>query len=104
MIRAWPHVFIVVLLLALGACSRTPEPDATRLLARVKHQLDAGPRFPGTPGHAAIAEWIAGEITRLGGRLERQTFVDSTLGRPLALTNLIGRFGPEGGRRLVLSA
>jgi len=95
---------LTVLLLAAPGCSRPIEPDGARLMARVKHQLDAGPRIPGTPGHAAIGEWIAAEITRLGGRLERQTFVDSTLGRPLPILNLIGHFGPAGGKRLVLAA
>lgn len=73
-------------------------------MARVRHQVEAGPRIPGTPTHAVIGEWIGGEITRLGGRLERQIFVDTTLGRSLPLVNLIGHFGPEGGKRLVLAA
>ena len=78
--------------------------DGARMQARVVHQVEAGPRIPGTPGHAAIGGWIADELTRLGGRLERQAFTDSSLGRPLALTNLIGRFGPQSGRRIVLCA
>jgi acetylornithine deacetylase/succinyl-diaminopimelate desuccinylase-like protein len=90
--------------LATGSCAATPEPDGSRAHARVSHQVSLGPRLPGSPGHAAIRAWLEQELTRLGGRLERQTFVDSTLGRPLELTNLIARFGPEGGRRVVLAA
>ena len=78
--------------------------DGARMQAHVVHQVEAGPRIPGTPGHAAIGGWIADELTRLGGRLERQAFTDSSLGRPLALTNLIGRFGPQTGSRIVLCA
>jgi Zn-dependent M28 family amino/carboxypeptidase len=59
---------------------------------------------PGTPGHQEILEWIATEAARLGGRIERQSVVDTTLGRPLALTNVIARFGPTGGRRVALLA
>jgi len=94
-----------MVLAALGGCAAIPAPDGARAHARVVHQVDAGPRIPGTPGHAAIADWIAGEITRLGGRLERDAFTDSTLGHPLALENLIGHFGPaHPPRRIVLAA
>jgi glutaminyl-peptide cyclotransferase len=95
--------------LALGAllvagCARPFAVDGERALARVRHQVDAGPRIPGTPGHAAIRDWLAAEVERLGGRVTRQSFVDTTLGRPLALTNVLGRWGPETGPRLVLLA
>lgn len=91
--------------LAGGACAaRTPEADGARALARVERQVAAGPRIPGTPGHDSIATWIAGEVTRLGGRLERQSFTDSVSGRRYALTNLIGHFGPATGRRIALCA
>ena len=92
-------------IVAVGAGCGTEFPvDGARMQARVVHQVEAGPRIPGTPGHAAIERWIADELTRLGGRVERQSFVDSTLGRPLALTNVIGRFGPESESRIVLCA
>lgn len=104
---------LVPLLLAAGsaapACNRPPplEVDGGRALARVVRQVEAGPRVPGTPGHAVVQDWIAAELERLGARVERQRFTDSTLGRPLPLVNLIGRFAPragEGARRLVLAA
>ena len=90
--------------LALGSCAARFEVDGARAQARVVHQVGLGPRIPGTPGHAAIVAWMEGELIRLGGRVERQTFTDSTLGRPLPLTNLIARFGPERGRRIALAA
>jgi glutaminyl-peptide cyclotransferase len=73
----------------------------------VVRQVDAGPRVPGTPGHAQVRDWIAAELTRLGGRVERQSFTDSTTGRPLALVNVIGHFEARrasGGRRIALCA
>jgi Zn-dependent M28 family amino/carboxypeptidase len=81
--------------------------DGARALARVQRQVDAGPRIPGSPGHAVVRDWIAAELERLGGTVERQRFIDSTLARPLELTNVIGHFGPPAatsGRRLVLAA
>ena len=90
--------------LALGACATMPEVDGARAQSRVAHQVDLGPRIPGTPGHAAFQNWLMAEVERLGGRVERQCFTDSTLGRPLPLCNLIARFGPERGRRIALCA
>ena len=94
-----------LLLLALNAsCSDAAGPDGARALERVRHQVQAGSRVSGTPGNAAVREWIAGEIVRLGGRVERQAFVDTVAGRAWPLVNLIGRFGPAGGRRIGLYA
>jgi hypothetical protein len=85
-------------------CAERFAVDGERALARVRHQVDAGPRIPGTPGNAAVRDWIAAECRRLGGRVELQSCVDTTLGRPLELTNVIARFGPQSGRRLMLCA
>jgi hypothetical protein len=96
---------LLALALAPASCAApTPAPDGARALERVRHQVEAGPRTIGSRAHAAIERWIADELRRLGGRVERQAFRDSTLGRPLELANLIGRFGPEGGRRIALCA
>ena len=104
MFRAGRVVLALPLLLAPSACSSTFPVDGERAHARVVHQVEAGPRIPGTPGHAAVLAWIASECERLGGRVERQSWTDSTIGRPLSLTNVIARFGPPRGRRLALVA
>jgi len=83
-----------VLLITAGACAARHPVDGARALARVRHQIQAGPRVPGTAAHRAIREWLAGEIAALGGRVEAQEFSDSSLGRRLDLTNVIGHFGP----------
>lgn len=87
-----------------GACSERFAVDGERALARVRHQVEAGPRIPGTPANAAVREWIAAEAARLGGRVERQAFVDTSLGHPLEVTNVVARFGPSDRRRIVLCA
>jgi hypothetical protein len=109
--RAARRLLALVLAAGVGgsACGSAPplEVDGARALARVTRQVEAGPRVPGSPGHAAVREWIVAELTRLGGAVERQRFTDSTLAEPLALENLIGRFGPRDGpgtRRIVLAA
>jgi len=88
----------------LSGCGPGLAVDGARAQERVRHQVAAGPRIPGTPGHAAIARWIGAELGRLGAKVERQTFVDSSLGRPLELTNLIGHYGPPSGRHIALCA
>jgi Peptidase family M28 len=98
-------LFAVASLLVPGvACTSRLEVDGARALSNVRHQVDAGPRVPGTPAHAATGEWIVARCEALGGRVERQCWIDSTLSRPLALCNFIARFGPTGGRRIALLA
>lgn len=102
--RSRGGLVVLLALLALGSCAARIEVDGARAHARVVHQVDQGPRIPGTPGHAAVRDWIASELERLGGRVERQTWSDSSTGRVLELCNVIGRFGPMSGRPLVLAA
>lgn len=102
-------VMVVVLALAGGTCARERvAPDGNRAYRRVVWQVEAGPRIPGTPGHARVRQWIAAELARLGAEVENQRFVDSTLGAPETLTNVIGRWRPRregrGGGPIVLCA
>ena len=99
--RAW---FVALPAILLAACAARFDVDGARAQARVVHQVGLGPRVPGTDGHAAMVEWLAGELSRLGARPERQVFTDSTLGRALPLCNLIARYGPARGRRIALAA
>jgi Zn-dependent M28 family amino/carboxypeptidase len=69
--------------------------EGERALARVRFQVQAGPRVPGTAAHRAIRDWLEHEIVALGGTVEARTFVDSSLGHRLELSNLIGHFGPH---------
>ena len=43
----------------------------------------------GTPGNAAARTWIAAHLTRLGARVELQSFPDTVAGRPFEMTNVI---------------
>ncbi|MBI5711757.1 MAG: M28 family peptidase [Candidatus Eisenbacteria bacterium] len=100
---------LLALLVLPGACAARYEVDGPRALARVRRQVEAGPRIPGSPGHAAVLSWLTAELARLGGRVESRSFADTVDGRPLALTNVIARFGPaaasgSSGRRIVLCA
>jgi glutaminyl-peptide cyclotransferase len=102
-------VLAVAALLAPIACAAPPAVDGARAQARVERQVAVGPRVPGSAAHAQVLEWLVTEATRLGGRVTRQAFTDSSLGRPLALTNVIASWGPGAGEpagtpRIVLLA
>jgi len=94
----------LLLLAAAASCAALPKANGERAFARAVHQVEAGPRIPGTPGHRAIAQWIAAECESLGGQVDHDRFADSTLGRRLDLENLIVHMGPRGGSRIALLA
>ncbi len=103
------QVLGVGLLIFGAACSESQfAVDGARAQHRVAFQVEAGPRIPGRPGHARVQAWIEAELRRLGAEVRVQRFVDSTLGAPETLSNLIGRWEPAAakGRRapLVLCA
>lgn len=107
MLRILPP--LVLLALSAGACASLPVPpvDGARAFARVERQVAFGPRIPGTAGHARMREWLVAELRRLGAEVEEQRVIDTTLGRPLELVNVIARFSAAGGkapRRLMLCA
>jgi len=94
-------------MLGAAACGAARFPvDGARAHSRVVHQVQAGPRVPGSPGHARVREWLVGELTRLGAEVELQQVADSTLGRPIQLTNVIAHFGARAarGRPILLCA
>lgn len=97
MVRGLRFLALAATLVVPAGCTARSEVDGARAQARVVFQVAAGARVPGSAAHARILEWLVAESTRLGGRVERQTFTDSSLGRPLVLTNVIARFEPAGG-------
>ena len=70
--------------------------DGERAHARVVKQVDAGPRIPGSPGHAQIRAWLESELSRLGARVQIQRFIDSTRAEPFEVFNLIASYTPRG--------
>jgi hypothetical protein len=104
MLKGARAAVLVLLLLGPAACAGRVEVNGERALARVVHQVEAGPRVPGTPGHSAVRGWLKQQLDSLGGRVEEQVFVDTTLKRPLELHNIIAHFGRATGKRIALCA
>ena len=113
---------LLLLLLALLSCkgntgnqatdttdshaSRTiPTFNADSAYAYIAAQVAFGTRVPGTPTHAACADYLASEMTRHGAQVIRQqarvTAYDGTV---LPITNIIASFNPEAQTRILLCA
>lgn len=104
-----PSTVALALLISVASCAAgAPPVDGPRAWRRVEQQVAFGPRIPGTEGHARMRTWLVAELRRLGAEVEEQGFRDTTLGRPLDLVNVIGRWpaarGGAAARRVALCA
>jgi Zn-dependent M28 family amino/carboxypeptidase len=72
----------------------------------VRRQVEFGPRVPGTDGHAAQLSWMIARLDSLAPVTRADTFthVTSSSSDTLRLTNVMARFNPEAGRRILLLA
>ncbi len=62
----------------------------------VARQMEFGPRIPGSPGHAAMAEWLEAEARARADEVVVQRWTHrSASGEDLPLVNVIARFRPE---------
>jgi Zn-dependent M28 family amino/carboxypeptidase len=80
-----------------------PSFDADRAFQDLERQVAFGPRIPGSPGHAQQLEWLETELRALADTVFLDPFEHVTMeGHELELTNVIARFGPADGSRLLL--
>lgn len=75
----------------------TPSPTSARFNGErayedVKHQVELGPRTPGSPAHAQVVEWIQAELTQAGWQVELQE--TTYAGQPVR--NIIAKHIPAG--------
>jgi Zn-dependent M28 family amino/carboxypeptidase len=72
-------------------------------MALVRHQVDFGPRVPGTPGHAAQRAWMLARLDSVGAPAAVDTFTHVTAsGDSLTLYNIGVRFRTDATRRILL--
>ncbi len=72
-------------------------------LAYVAAQVNFGPRVPGTPAHAACANYLARKLESFGLEVIMQRGVVTTYNnRKFELSNVIGSYRPERGNRILL--
>jgi hypothetical protein len=102
----------LVLLAAAFSCGgqKAPAPgvvdfDAASAYGFVKAQVDFGPRVPGTPAHAACADWFVKTLRQWTPDVVVQEFQARAYdGRPLAGKNIIASFDPGAADRILLCA
>jgi glutaminyl-peptide cyclotransferase len=83
----------------------SPEFNADSAWVFLARQVEFGPRVPGTEPHRLCGDWLAATLERFGAEVEQQPFVHRDAeGREWPLHNIVGRFGPAGGDRLLLVA
>ena len=80
-----------------------PQFNAVRAFQDLETQVAFGPRIPGSAGHARQLEWLETQLRALADTVFLDPFEHVTgEGHELALTNVIARFGPTDGSRLLL--
>lgn len=107
----WPILIPLLLVPAGGGCQTTAQPsgravqadafDGARAMEWLRRQVEAGPRVPGTAAHAATRQMLA---EALGPETLTQEFTHQSGGAAIRMANLIARFGPATGDRILLCA
>ena len=79
--------------------------DGAAALEAVRAQVAFGPRVPGTEAHARAADWLEGELRRRADTMIVQRWTHTTAGgRTLPMRNILARFRPDEGRRVLYLA
>ena len=82
-----------------------PEFPADSAFELLRRQVEFGPRVPGSEGHAAQLAWMTEYLRERADTLALQPFTHRTgAGETLELTNLLARFRPDDGTRILLVA
>jgi hypothetical protein len=95
----------------LAGCQSTPavpferEFDGEVARTYVARQLEFGPRIPGSPGHAAMAEWLEAELRLRADEVVVQRWDHAAAdGKTLPMVNLLARFRPDLPDRIMFLA
>ncbi|MFW5940463.1 MAG: M28 family peptidase [Chloroflexota bacterium] len=93
----------------LPAATAPPEPEPTtqsaafdgeRAFAQLEAQMAFGPRYPGSPGHEAVGDYIVQELESMGWEVAEQTFpYQGVQGR-----NIIGSANQGAGEVIIVGA
>jgi hypothetical protein len=93
--------------LQCAGCAKSAPPafDGASAFVFLREQCDMGPRYPGSPGHAAIRRYLVEKLAAFGASVAQQPFeaVLST-GDTLRLVNIVGSYRPDARKRILLGA
>ena len=84
---------------------QTPEVNADSVFSFVKTQTDFGPRNPNSEAHEQCADWMVDKLKAYNFKVIEQTGVQKAHdGKDLKYRNIIGRFGLDKKKRVLLTA
>lgn len=86
------------------ASQHLPAFDEAQAWKHMTAQVGLGPRVPGSKGHRACRRYIEKILTNTCERVEQQEFSVRVKGKSIEMANIIGRFGLEKPRRIMLAA
>ena len=89
-----------------GAAVAVPVFDADSAYGYVRMQTECGPRTPGSAAHGRVADRLARMLWAFGADtvIEQRATVRQVGGKDLPVRNIMGRFGADKDRRLLLLA
>jgi Zn-dependent M28 family amino/carboxypeptidase len=82
---------IIAAAVASGDCQKAPAPrfDGQRALRDIETQMKMGPRTVGSPAHAQVVDWMAGELKSAGWTVE----IQETPYNGIKIRNVAGKRG-----------
>jgi hypothetical protein len=102
-------LLLLLPLLLVPACRDTKphvrEFDGSSAFRYIETQVGFGPRIPGTEAHRRTAAWLDSLLRQRADTVISQSWTHVTAkGDSLPLTNIIARFNPAAGKRLLFLA
>lgn len=85
---------------ATAASNSEAQFDGAQAFAQLEAQMAFGPRWPGSPGHAAVGDFIIAELEALGWQVEEQPLEY----RGVEGRNIIGRANEGAGPVIIIGA
>ncbi|MBL7074043.1 M28 family peptidase [candidate division KSB1 bacterium] len=83
-----------------------PQFDDDSAFGNLVRQCEFGPRNPGSEGHRKCRKFLVQEMKRYAEEVKMQHFThfDEGMDSSISMSNIIARFGPQRGGRLLLCA
>lgn len=102
------RTLLATIVLLAGCEGGAPPPrefDGAQALRYIETQLAFGPRIPGAPGHARMAEWLDSLLRTRADTVVAQRWIHVTQhGDSLPMVNLLARFNPAAASRVLFLA
>lgn len=100
------RIHLLIVLAALLACSEEKigltEPSGERAFSYLEEQCAMGPRFPGSPGHDRLVDYLYAFLKESADSVRRDAFtVTDSAGKELHLTNIVAAFKPGHAPRVL---